>query len=487
MEKAILTFKDRVNWPVAAIQIVSIMIIGLSVFLRNMGNLDEIWVFSYGKNLADGLLPYKDINVCTTPLALSLLACAMNIFGYSLWTLRGLTFVSYSLLFLLGSYWLQRNSKSHLLGQLLYAGIFLSFYPIYLYEYNIVNCIFVMGLIFLEEKKSKSDLYPFMQGILIGCIFLTKQTTGLISMVVYIIIFCLKKKKFKEGIICLSGLSLVISIFFLFLVSHNLMGPFVEYTVLGVGGFTKNFRANQILGTLIVHPSISLLLLGIGNLYLKLISASLKRDKKADCYLKENSLYYVIPLSVIFPLFDHTHFVLGLLPAIPASIVEIEYILSKGKKARGITIALIISCIMLEIAAAPGYLFQSSEKSTIPYYKGIPISLEKEEKIADIKDYVETSRESGREVYILDGAASLYFTPLNLYHKDYDMMFRGNIGANKYEELIRDICRPENIILIPDDEHINYQMPTGIKEVVVQNGMIDIGTLNHYRIYAFPQ
>ena len=197
MEKKKLAVPQRLNWPIWTVRITTLILIGLSVYYRNMGSLDEIWLFSYGKNLAEGLLPYRDINVCTTPLALYLLAGAIKIFGSTLWVLRSLSFAAYGFLFLLGSYLLQKKDHGNLSGQLLYALLFLSFHPLYLFEYNSVNCILVMLLFILEEKNPKWSA-SFLQGLFIGCIVLTKQTTGLITLICFLILFAVNKRKWKE-------------------------------------------------------------------------------------------------------------------------------------------------------------------------------------------------------------------------------------------------------------------------------------------------
>ena len=38
------------------------------VLPRNLQNLDEIWNFNFARNIANGLLPYKDFNMLQTPL-----------------------------------------------------------------------------------------------------------------------------------------------------------------------------------------------------------------------------------------------------------------------------------------------------------------------------------------------------------------------------------------------------------------------------------
>lgn len=36
------------------------------ILIRNLNNLDEVWIFNTARNVANGLLPYKDFNLVTT-------------------------------------------------------------------------------------------------------------------------------------------------------------------------------------------------------------------------------------------------------------------------------------------------------------------------------------------------------------------------------------------------------------------------------------
>ena len=36
-------------------------------FFRPIGNVDELWNFTFGNNIAMGLVPYRDFNLLQTP------------------------------------------------------------------------------------------------------------------------------------------------------------------------------------------------------------------------------------------------------------------------------------------------------------------------------------------------------------------------------------------------------------------------------------
>ncbi|HJJ12652.1 MAG TPA: hypothetical protein OIM48_05045 [Clostridiaceae bacterium] len=56
-------------------RLIDIAVFGIAILLflatvlpRNLANLDEIWNFNFARNIANGLIPYKDFNMLQTPL-----------------------------------------------------------------------------------------------------------------------------------------------------------------------------------------------------------------------------------------------------------------------------------------------------------------------------------------------------------------------------------------------------------------------------------
>ena len=56
-------------------RLIDIAVFGIAILLflatvlpRNFANLDEIWNFNFARNIANGLIPYKDFNMLQTPL-----------------------------------------------------------------------------------------------------------------------------------------------------------------------------------------------------------------------------------------------------------------------------------------------------------------------------------------------------------------------------------------------------------------------------------
>lgn len=58
------------------------------VLVQDLANLDEIWVYNFGRCIADGLLPYKDISMVITPLFPMIGAIFLKVFGNELFVFR---------------------------------------------------------------------------------------------------------------------------------------------------------------------------------------------------------------------------------------------------------------------------------------------------------------------------------------------------------------------------------------------------------------
>ena len=79
------------------ITIITIMLfIIITIFTSPIHRYDEIWNFSYANNISKGLLPYKDFNIITTPLAAFINSIPLKLFGQKLYIHR----ITYIVLFL---------------------------------------------------------------------------------------------------------------------------------------------------------------------------------------------------------------------------------------------------------------------------------------------------------------------------------------------------------------------------------------------------
>ena len=57
-------------------------------FFRPIGNVDELWNFTFGNNMAMGLVPYRDFNLLQTPLFAMIHGLFLAVFGRELLVTR---------------------------------------------------------------------------------------------------------------------------------------------------------------------------------------------------------------------------------------------------------------------------------------------------------------------------------------------------------------------------------------------------------------
>ena len=89
-EVKILEKNEKIKSLVSdVIIIVIITVVAIStIFTKPISNLDEIWNFNFARNISDGLVPYRDFNIITTPLLSMICGLGMLIFGKQLLIMR---------------------------------------------------------------------------------------------------------------------------------------------------------------------------------------------------------------------------------------------------------------------------------------------------------------------------------------------------------------------------------------------------------------
>ena len=162
-------------------------------------------------------------------------------------------------------------------------------FPYILYPgYNFL-CFFLLCLLLLMEKKNVSNRYI---GLILGSVFLTKQTIGLLFILMNLVYYRKNLKVFFERFFYSL---LPVGIFILYLVFTKSFKSFINLCFLGMLDFEKN------------NKYFSLFYLGIVIIIcLFFLLKYLKGPKNISYY------YALAFLSVIFPILDDYHFSLFL-------------------------------------------------------------------------------------------------------------------------------------------------------------------------------
>ena len=233
----------------------SIFIIILFIKLAiPLNDLDEIWNYNIARNIADGLIPYKDISMITSPLLGMITAVFLKLIANELIVTRILnailaTLILYSLYQTMNILKISKNINYLVIIILL---IILKEY--FCLDYN--WAVALMGIIILNlelfnlenKEKDKSNFkYNFLIGNLVGIAICFKQSIGLLIAIIailYNLIFIQRRKDIvefiKRTIIRICGIFLPISILILYLFYNNALYEFVDYCILGIKTFSNS-------------------------------------------------------------------------------------------------------------------------------------------------------------------------------------------------------------------------------------------------------
>lgn len=148
------------------------------ILLKPLNNLDEIWNYNFAKNMADGLIPYLDFNIVTTPLLPFICAIFLKLFGNELWIMRILACFLISGIFLM-IYFIEKKLKiNSFFSFLILFFFFFILKDSICIDYNFAILFIVLILIYLELNYNfKNKIFYFSIGLLCGICILLKQST----------------------------------------------------------------------------------------------------------------------------------------------------------------------------------------------------------------------------------------------------------------------------------------------------------------------
>ena len=156
-------------------------------------NYDKIWVFHMMQKIANGDLIYTEINVITGPLFYLVGGAVFKIFGASFVVYDIFSGISYGVFATLFYNIAKKigDDKNKFLDVMILFFLLANATVIGVANYNIF-CLFFIMLAMLMEIKNDNDTsgykYDFLNGILLACAFLSKQTlySGSISFRIYL-------------------------------------------------------------------------------------------------------------------------------------------------------------------------------------------------------------------------------------------------------------------------------------------------------------
>lgn len=484
--------------------IILLILIFLAIFstvlLNPLSNLDEIWNYNFARNMADGLVPYKDFSMLQMPLLPIICGIILKVFANQLIVMRILAALLCSaILYITYRVFSILNIKKEISVIFLFI-IGCLFKNLFCIDYNFATLLLVLIIILKEIKAYQSNndflLNQFktdlLLGILAGLTVTLKQTTGIFVCLALLgnkLLFVKNKEDFKLYIkvFCarLVGVLIPIVCILVYLMINGAFQDFVSYTIKGMSGFSNYISyINLIKGNLIGILSI---LVPIMFVCAWIKSIVMEKDKITYLLL----VYGLAMFVVCFPISDEIHFLIGALPTLILIVHELyclgRKLLQKHLKEKILKVSLLFAMVYIllfliyySFVNFNQYWGHRNSTSDLEHYIGIPIDKSFEKEIEKIDEYLLKHE----NVKILDASAAVYMIPINQYHKNYDMFLKGNLGEDGETKIIEEISKTQDTqyFILKDRFHKNWQTPLDVIDYV-KNNKKKVGEIEIFDIY----
>lgn len=315
MKKKILYIAFNILFCIAIFSVVS-----SGILKDEITDLDELWNYNTARAIMQGLIPYKEISMITTPLLPFIVSIILKIFGDKLLVFRIAGAILLTAIFYLSYVLSYKLTKRRIIGAISSLTLILLYKNEFAMDYNYFVLMIMMCVQILEVKKigsietskikkiesiekpkiknenEKNNIYDVIIGIFLGLAICTKQTIGtIISITVILSELILVENKqtllkyIKASIVKTISMLGVVMIFFIYLLITNSMTDFINYAILGIRTFTNKveykklftLRNKTIVGLAKAEPiAISLMIAGIG--IIKTLSIICKTRIKED-------------------------------------------------------------------------------------------------------------------------------------------------------------------------------------------------------------
>lgn len=354
-----------------------------------VSNNDLIWNYGFCYNIAKGLKMYKDFNMIITPLFPTIFGLLMKLFGNNT-----IIFFLFNTLVPLTIYYIVYKYYKKVFIETIILITFIS-----IPNYNLL-CMMFLFLLFILEDENKND---YLIGIILGLVFLTKSSMGILTLASLYYI-----KDIKKIIKRFIGFMIPNIIYLIYFYINNTLLDYINYAFGSLFDFaTKNVRSG--VGILIFVASIILII----YLYKK------KKDIK---------LIYILLFQIMsYPIFNGVHLLYSAIPLIFYILLNIDnklYI--KYKK----YLAIVLICPIM--ATILQNVFINMEYGTNALkYKRVESKYLEDSKI--LKEHINNFNNT----YFIMYEAYYNKLLLNLNINKYDVMLSGNLGYNGEEETIK--------------------------------------------------
>lgn len=464
-------------------------------------DLDEVWNYNTANAFAMGLIPYKQVSMITTPLLPMINSIFLKIVFNGIITYRVLMGIVFALIVLFIYLIIRELSSKKLLSYICAFFIGTLLINKFLLDYNYLFLLIVLMIAFLEVRDlKKNENFNFNHnlcvGLLTGLAFLTKQTIGLLLIIVVIfevfiymkkIGFDLKFTKFIKLIgVRIFGMMIPITIFLIYLGVNGAFNDFINYAIKGVKEFSNSipyyrlFDSNDKVVSIISRLFIIVYIPLFITFILECVKNKKMKDELMNIYVL--AICSIPVIAIIYPISDDFHLIVASVFALTVVAYLLIFLLNEidkfvkidvfYKKLLLIGLLFIIILISLKNVIIERNL-NIKENLLVPFkhYEGIYVPKYLSNRISDVTDKVRAYSNSGRESIIIDAEASIYDIVLNRYKKNYDMLLIGNIGEHGVEKIINEIKDSHNVYYFVKNPQyaLNWQLPEDIVDYIRNN------------------
>lgn len=326
-----------------------------TILINPLGDLDEIWNYNVARNIAKGLIPYKDISTITTPFLPMLNSIFLRFFADELIVMRILAAILLIGIFYVIYKILKNITTENNISFIMTFAIAILFSKSYCIDYNYMTLFLTLFLTYneiLKKKKCETNnnlilkdknqiLFDIKQGILAGLTVCTKQSIGFfVAMATVIYPFLeinaskkekiFSKQKMKQVGLRICGIAIPVILLVLYLSVTGAWNDFISYAVKGISTFSNSIPYNMLYKeNTIIEILARILPFAIGLEILLMLIFFIKDLKKAreinelnnveskeltsdfKSIIKILTVYSLPMLIVIYPISDRIHFLIG--------------------------------------------------------------------------------------------------------------------------------------------------------------------------------
>ena len=453
-------------------------------------DFDFVVNFYFIKNILNGLIPYKDMNIIVTPLWHYMAAPFFRLFGASFDSLVLFgSFIASSLLTISVSLF-NKSSKNRIMRITFMLTIISTLLFILMPNYNSTFLLFPLIILYVESfNDNLSRPKALAIGVLLGLSFLTKQTYGIILCGAYgfYLFVCILKEKNKyeirKLIFTILGFVFVILIFLVYLFCNNNFYDFIDICFGGLLEFTNNSYCSW--------QAISYLV--ITNILVAIFCLIIYKKTSEKKYLLY-SIFDIFFVALAFPLVNRYHLIIAnFIPIITLFLVlekyydMIQYDLSKKMLKLILVVWLGLLGIYIPVVSithTKEMKLNRSDNYSVLGKLCLDYEFDYIDRLKQVNTYIKEKQLCGYHVIIASADASAYFMLTDECNNKLDVITYGNLGFNGVDRILDALSKLDNPLILKNEfGYINHQEPIEVEEFVVNN-YTQIDKIQGLRVFA---